>query len=69
MLLALAKLYSHPKHPPGEHEASRRMKTELLVQLDGLARRADERVFVLVRGCVIQNTPTWVHSMSVRLTG
>ncbi|KAI8465723.1 MAG: P-loop containing nucleoside triphosphate hydrolase protein [Monoraphidium minutum] len=31
----------------GEHEASRRMKTELLIQLDGLARRAGERVFVL----------------------
>jgi hypothetical protein len=34
----------------GEHEASRRMKTELLVQLDGLTRRPGERVFVLVRG-------------------
>ncbi|KIZ02954.1 hypothetical protein MNEG_5000 [Monoraphidium neglectum] len=31
----------------GEHEASRRMKTELLIQLDGLARRRDELVFVL----------------------
>lgn len=30
----------------GEHEASRRMKTELLTQMDGLARTND-RVFVL----------------------
>lgn len=29
-----------------EHEASRRLKTELLVQLDGLAQ-SDERVFLL----------------------
>jgi hypothetical protein len=42
----------------GEHEASRRMKTELLVQLDGLARRGDERVFVLVSG-------GWTHALSM----
>lgn len=30
----------------GEHEASRRMKTELLTQMEGLAR-ANDRVFVL----------------------
>lgn len=30
----------------GEHEASRRMKTELLTQMDGLAR-GNDRVFVL----------------------
>lgn len=29
-----------------EHEASRRLKTELLVQLDGLAQ-SDDRVFLL----------------------
>jgi katanin p60 ATPase-containing subunit A1 len=31
----------------GEHEASRRMKTELLIQLDGLIRQKGERVFLL----------------------
>ena len=31
----------------GEHEASRRMKTELLIQLDGLIKNSGERVFLL----------------------
>ena len=31
----------------GEHEASRRMKTELLIQLDGLIKSRNERVFLL----------------------
>jgi katanin p60 ATPase-containing subunit A1 len=31
----------------GEHEASRRMKTELLIQLDGLIKSSDERIFLL----------------------
>ena len=31
----------------GEHEASRRMKTELLIQLDGLIKSKGERVFLL----------------------
>jgi len=31
----------------GEHEGSRRMKTELLIQLDGLTRKENERVFLL----------------------
>ena len=31
----------------GEHEASRRMKTELLIQLDGLIRSRQDRVFLL----------------------
>ena len=31
----------------GEHEASRRMKTELLIQLDGLIRSKNDRVFLL----------------------
>lgn len=31
----------------GEHEASRRMKTELLIQLDGLIRSRTDRVFLL----------------------
>ena len=31
----------------GEHEASRRMKTELLIQLDGLIKSKNERVFLL----------------------
>jgi len=31
----------------GEHEASRRMKTELLIQLDGLIKNSQERVFLL----------------------
>lgn len=31
----------------GEHEASRRMKTELLIQLDGLIKNSEERVFLL----------------------
>jgi len=30
-----------------EHEGSRRMKTELLIQLDGLAKKENERVFLL----------------------
>jgi len=43
-----ATSFAHRSLPPtGEHEASRRMKTELLLQLDGLARRSDELVFVL----------------------
>jgi len=31
----------------GEHEASRRMKTELLIQMDGLSRTNDVGVFIL----------------------
>ena len=31
----------------GEHEASRRMKTELLIQLDGLINSNGERIFLL----------------------
>ena len=31
----------------GEHEGSRRLKTELLIQMDGLARAQDDLVFVL----------------------
>jgi len=31
----------------GEHEASRRMKTELLIQLDGLIKNSQDRVFLL----------------------
>jgi len=31
----------------GEHEASRRMKTELLIQLDGLIKSKNDRVFLL----------------------
>jgi katanin p60 ATPase-containing subunit A1 len=31
----------------GEHEGSRRMKTELLIQLDGLSRDAKDQVFLL----------------------
>jgi len=31
----------------GEHEASRRMKTEILIQMDGLAKRKNSEVFVL----------------------
>jgi katanin p60 ATPase-containing subunit A1 len=31
----------------GEHEASRRMKTEILIQLDGLIKAKGERVFLL----------------------
>merc|ERR1712224_1037143 len=31
----------------GEHEGSRRMKTELLIQMDGLLRDAKDRVFLL----------------------
>lgn len=30
-----------------EHDASRRMKTELLIQLDGLSKKENERVFLL----------------------
>merc|ERR1712093_854130 len=31
----------------GEHEGSRRMKTELLIQMDGLLRDVNDRVFLL----------------------
>jgi len=35
------------RNSTGEHEASRRMKTELLIQLDGLLKSSNERVFLL----------------------
>jgi len=35
------------RNSTGEHEASRRMKTELLIQLDGLIKSQNERVFLL----------------------
>jgi len=41
----LDALASH-RDASGEHEGSRRLKAELLIQLDGLAHSAD-RVFVL----------------------
>lgn len=39
-----------------EHEGSRRLKTELLIQLDGLAQ-SDERIFLLATS----NLPWFVH--------
>eukprot|EP01017_Pseudomicrothorax_dubius_P045034 TRINITY_DN7713_c0_g2_i3.p1 TRINITY_DN7713_c0_g2~~TRINITY_DN7713_c0_g2_i3.p1 ORF type:complete len:306 (+),score=58.44 TRINITY_DN7713_c0_g2_i3:678-1595(+) len=39
-------LMSHRSSGDGEHEGSRRMKTELLIQMDGLVKNK-ERVFVL----------------------
>lgn len=35
------------RNSTGEHEASRRMKTELLIQLDGLLKNSNERIFLL----------------------
>ena len=70
MLPWFVTLPSHPRvraplpaSPAGEHEASRRMKTELLIQLDGLARRSDELVFVLVRAVGVAGRPKLVRAV------
>ena len=36
-----------PSLASGEHEGSRRMKTELLVQMDGLFSKSSDLVFLL----------------------
>ena len=47
-----------------EHEGSRRMKTELLVQMDGLAK-TDDLVFLLAAS----NLPWYVYSQIFNLKG
>ena len=44
-----------------EHEGSRRMKTELLVQMDGLAK-TDDLVFLLAAS----NLPWYIYTMLVK---
>ena len=46
ILHSLSYIHSHILILSGEHEGSRRMKTELLIQMDGLAR-SNDLVFLL----------------------